>query len=239
MAKNNRKGNSLTLKTKDEATVSEALGVVSMAPANATPIDPNTGEQIEDLAGETISISAWIDPLIESMGFDPRSSYVEHFWLPILGPSCIFLLRRLAYTFDAYPGTQEVSLKDVSYEIGLGSPKGFGNSITKTLNRCIQFDMAKLLPSGTLSVRRSIPPLNTRQLARLPLELQNLHESLINGFTPGCDERTKRRGLRLAVSLLDSTGTEHSAVESLLRWRIDPIVASEALEITFPKVMKS
>ena len=182
-----------------------------------------------------IQISAWIDPIIESLGFDPRSSYVEHFWLPILGPSCIFLLRRLAYTFDLDTATQEVSLRDISFEIGLGSPKGFGNSITKTLNRCIQFDMAKLQPNGTLSVRRSLPPLNQRQLARLPTDLQNLHETLITGASPSQDGQTRRRSVQLAVSLLDYQNSEQDAIESLLRWRVDPVIASEALELTWPR----
>ncbi len=183
----------------------------------------------------SIQISAWIDPVVESLGFDPRSSYVEHFWLPILGPSCIFLLRRLAYLFDLDTATQEVSLREVSFEIGLGSPKGYGNSITRTLNRCIQFDMAKLLPNGTLTVRRSLPPLNQRQLARLPVDLQDLHETLITGSSPSRDGALRRRSVQLAVSLLDYQSKEQDAVESLLRWRIDPNIASEALELTWPR----
>lgn len=176
-----------------------------------------------------------MDQLVDTMGFDPRTSYVEHFWLPILGPSSVFLLRRLAYIFDVHLETHDVSLKDISFEIGLGSPKGFGNSITKTLNRLIQFDMAKLLPSGTLAVRRSLPPLNIRQLSRIPTQLQDLHHALINGDDEHLNTHTRERTLRLAVSLIDSTGTSNDAVESLLRWRIDPNVASEALDIAFPK----
>ncbi len=183
----------------------------------------------------SIQISAWIDPTIESLGFDPRSSYVEHFWLPILGPSCIFLLRRLAYAFDLDTATQEVSLRDISFEIGLGSPKGFGNSITKTLNRCIQFDMAKLQPNGSLSVRRSLPPLNQRQLARLPNELQDLHETLITGTSPSHDGQIRRRSVQLAVSLLDYQNSEQDAIESLLRWRVDPAIATAALALTWPR----
>ena len=181
----------------------------------------------------SIQISAWIDPMVETLGFDPRSSYVEHFWLPILGPSCIFLLRRLAYAFDLDTATQEVSLREVSFEIGLGSPKGYGNSITKTLNRCIQFDMAKLLPNGTLTVRRSLPPLNQRQLARLPIDLQDLHETLITGNSPNRDGTVRRRSIQLAVSLLDYQSNEQDAIESLLRWRVDPTIASEALDRTY------
>ena len=183
----------------------------------------------------SIFITAWIDPTVESLGFDPRSSYVEHFWLPILGPSCIFLLRRLAWVFDLNTASQELSLRDISFEIGLGSPKGFGNSITRTLNRCIQFDMAKLLPNGTLTVRRSLPPLNQRQLLRLPVDLQELHEALLNGNIESSDEVLKRKSLQLAVSLLESPNDESAAVAQLLRWRIDPKIAAAALEMAWPK----
>ena len=28
----------------------------------------------------------WLDPVIDELGHDPRSAYVETFWLPVLGP---------------------------------------------------------------------------------------------------------------------------------------------------------
>src|SRR3974377_617260 len=46
---------------------------------------------------------AWEDRALEVVGFDPRSLYVETFWLPILGPSAILLLRRLADRLEAAP----------------------------------------------------------------------------------------------------------------------------------------
>ncbi|MDA8116747.1 MAG: hypothetical protein M0000_05035 [Actinomycetota bacterium] len=189
--------------------------------------------EIEELG--SIQVKPWIDPMVESLGFDPRSTYVEHFWLPILGPSCIFLLRRLAYRFDLEGEAQELSLKDMSCEIGLGSPKGFGNSITRTLNRCIQFDMARLLPNGVLTVRRSLPPLSQRQLARLPEELRLLHEQLLNGFAPDTGMGLRRRSVQLAVSMVDTQAGESEAVEALLRWKINAQVAAEALQLVWPR----
>lgn len=35
----------------------------------------------------TIAVEAWSDPVIDQLGHDPRSAYVERFWLPVLGPS--------------------------------------------------------------------------------------------------------------------------------------------------------
>ena len=34
----------------------------------------------------TLTIRPWPDPLIDTLGYDPRSRYVETFWLPTLGP---------------------------------------------------------------------------------------------------------------------------------------------------------
>ncbi|MDA8396827.1 MAG: hypothetical protein M0Z29_03085 [Actinomycetota bacterium] len=203
-------------------------------PSSATRRAPDGFEgELEELG--TIQVKPWIDPMVESLGFDPRSTYVEHFWLPVLGPSCIFLLRRIAYHFDLDAEPQELSLKEMSCEIGLGSPKGFGNSITRTLNRCIQFDMARLLPNGVLTVRRSLPPLSQRQLARLPEELRALHEQLLNGFAEGTAADLRRRSVQLAVSLVDTQADESEAVEALLRWRINSQVAAEALQVVWPR----
>src|SRR5581483_6430248 len=35
----------------------------------------------------TVTITPWPDPVIDTLGFDPRASYVETFWLPTLGPT--------------------------------------------------------------------------------------------------------------------------------------------------------
>ena len=38
----------------------------------------------------------WPDDVIDALGFDPRSPYVERFWLGVIGPSTTWLLRRIA-----------------------------------------------------------------------------------------------------------------------------------------------
>ena len=34
----------------------------------------------------TLTVKPWPDALIDTLGYDPRSRYVETFWLPTLGP---------------------------------------------------------------------------------------------------------------------------------------------------------
>ena len=41
----------------------------------------------------TLTIVPWIDPIIDTIGHDPRSRYAETFWLPTLGPTSLLLLR--------------------------------------------------------------------------------------------------------------------------------------------------
>jgi hypothetical protein len=42
----------------------------------------------------TIRVEAWQDPVGDALGVDPRSAYVEQFWLPVLGPT------RMSLTLD-------------------------------------------------------------------------------------------------------------------------------------------
>ena len=34
-----------------------------------------------------LQVRPWSDDVVDELGFDPRSSYVEDYWLGILGPS--------------------------------------------------------------------------------------------------------------------------------------------------------
>ena len=40
-----------------------------------------------DQPTEYLHITPWPDPVIDSLGHEVRSTYVERFWLPILGPA--------------------------------------------------------------------------------------------------------------------------------------------------------
>ena len=61
---------------------------------------------------ETLAVRPWPDPVIDALGHDPRSAYVEHFWLGILGPSTTWLLRRLAAGFETSPSGFDLQLAE-------------------------------------------------------------------------------------------------------------------------------
>src|SRR5438309_1522017 len=113
---------------------------------------------------ETLPIRPWPDAVIDALGHDPRSSYVEKFWLGILGPSTTLLLRRLAAGLEASPAGFDLSLADAARALGIGGFNGKGSPFVRALTRCCQFDVAHLQHDGAFAVRRKPPPPNRRQV---------------------------------------------------------------------------
>jgi hypothetical protein len=139
----------------------------------------------------TLAIVPWDDPVFALRGHDPRDHYVERFWLPILGPSTTWLLRRFARGFDEMPGGFRVDLADTSRALGLGEGTGRHSMISRSVDRACQFGMAQRHGIDRVAVRTHMPPLSQRQLKRLPLALQHAHERLAD------QERERRTDLRI------------------------------------------
>src|SRR5688500_16276454 len=91
-----------------------------------------------------LAVCPWPDAVIDSLGHDPRSAYVERFWLGILGPSTTFLLRRLAAELEANPAGFDLPLGDTARALGLGMRGGRNSPFLRTVQRCCQFGMAQL-----------------------------------------------------------------------------------------------
>jgi len=117
---------------------------------------------------DSLIVYPWTDPVVDAVGHDPRSPYVEHFWLGILGPSTTWLLRRLAAAFDVNPDGFELDLPETAGALGLSATSGRHSPFARTLQRCVQFGLAQPHSRG-LAVRRKLPPLSQRQLGRLPM----------------------------------------------------------------------
>ena len=62
----------------------------------------------------TIEVHPWPDPVIDTLGHDPRSAYAEMFWLPTLGPTSLLLLRRIATALDEAPYGMVVDVADLA-----------------------------------------------------------------------------------------------------------------------------
>ena len=128
----------------------------------------------DDYRVPKLLVRPWLDAVGAEDGYDPRSEYVEQFWLAILGPSTVVLLRRLAMALDQWPDGFECSTRELSWSLGLGH-MGAGASFARILRRSEDFGMTSLQPDAELLVRRLMPPVPLRMVRRLPEWLQEAH----------------------------------------------------------------
>jgi hypothetical protein len=172
---------------------------------------------------ETIRVRPWPDPIIDTLGHDPRSLYVETFWLPTLGPSTLLLLRRLAACFDEHPDGVELLMAETSQSLGLGFREGRSAPLRRSLLRLVQFDLAH--PDGDpveagevsdLAVRRLVPPVNRRHVRRLPPHLQEAHEGWVRARLAEPPAEAARRNARWLALNLTQAGQDVDRVERAL-----------------------
>ncbi|MEY2472970.1 MAG: hypothetical protein QOK28_2299 [Actinomycetota bacterium] len=121
-------------------------------------------------------IVAWHDPVVDKLGHAPRSLYVETYWLPVLGPSATWAMRRLTAWLDARTDGYDLSLAEFGRELGLGNGTGRNASVVRTLARLATFGM--VTPLGhSLAVRTMLAPLARRHVASLPDALAAMHDA--------------------------------------------------------------
>ena len=123
----------------------------------------------------TLAVEAWPDPVIDDLGVDPRGPYTERFWLPVLGPSTVWFLRRIADALDDEPGGFALDLAETARALGVGMRGGRNAPIMKTVERCCRFGAARVQGPDHIAVRRRLAPLNRAQVERLPESLQREH----------------------------------------------------------------
>jgi hypothetical protein len=189
-----------------------------------------------------LEIVAWRDEGIDAQGHDARSAYVERFWLGVVGPSCTWLLRLIAYGFDASPEGFSLPLHDTARALGMGDRMGRSSPFVKAIVRLCQFDLAAPLPEA-LAVRAKLPWLSRRMIAALPPSLRDEHrewETAAGGMParppmmaaprPDADPDASlaehhRRAMQLAASVAQ-TGEDVDGVErALATWGFHPALA--------------
>lgn len=185
---------------------------------------------LPDFTHPTLTITPWLDPVIDSLGHDPRSTYVETYWLSVLGPSTTWLVRRLAAGLEAHPQGFALPLAETAMALGLGMKGGRNSPFVRSLSRCCQFGVATAAGRDGLAVRRRLPPLTRHQVERLPPELQAAHRDwqAAELRTPTADQQ-RRRARSLALSLVGLGEGIESAEAQLHRWKFHPALAREAV----------
>jgi hypothetical protein len=162
---------------------------------------------IERIPQEAI-IRPWADPVVDVRGFDPRSQYVERYWLSVIGPTATWILRRFAEGFDAHPDGFVLDLAHTARTMGLSFERNVASPFGKALHRCVMFGVAHPTSDG-FAVRRRLPAVAQRHLKRLPDDVQAEH-----------DEWARR------TTLLDSRDLE----ERLIAAGLPPCAAVRATE---------
>lgn len=176
-------------------------------------------------------VSPWIDDVTNETGHDPKSAYVERFWLGILGPSATWLLRSMSYGFETAPEGFDLAPGEMARVLGLGERTGRHSPFLRSIARLCQFELAHYRGGG-LVVRAAIPWIEPRMVARMPAQLRQEHALWDQADEEGSAYRAMRRRAALtamsvvrtggsvsdAERMLGRTGCHPSMVESLAAW---------------------
>jgi hypothetical protein len=140
------------------------------------------------------------DPTFAIRGVDARSVYAEQFWLPVLGPSTMWLLRYFAWRLELSPSGADLVLSDVARSLGLGDRAGRHAPFFRTVGRAIGFGMIRVEAPDTISSRRRLPLVSPRQLSRLPDSLRICHGRSVREPDLWSPDGTAAAASALAVS---------------------------------------
>lgn len=182
-----------------------------------------------DLSGRT---TALIIPLADTEfdvgAFDPRSHYAETFWLPILGPSTLWLMRNIAQRFDTEADGFTLDLVETSTALGIRSKGGKNNSFHRAIGRVVSFNMGRTIDDATLAVRRVMPALHSGQIRRLSPRLQQQHHETLRALVEHREEDLVRSA-KVAHTLLRLGDSPDLVEQQLVSWGIEPMTANEAV----------
>lgn len=113
--------------------------------------------------------------MVDERGHDPRSAYVERYWLGVIGPTATLIMRRFADEFDRNPDGFIIDLAHTASTMGLSYEKGQHSPFGRSLRRCVMFGLAQPTSSG-FEVRRMFPNVALRHIKRLPDDVQEAHQ---------------------------------------------------------------
>ena len=183
-----------------------------------------------DLVGhETVNILPWEDTVVAPVGFDSRSDYAEMFWLPVLGPSTLLLLRNIAQRFDAEPQGLALNIADTAKALGIGSRTGRNSAFHRSITRMVNFSMARVVDESTIAVRQILPPLHSGQLRRLTPGGRRLHQQYLSQRSSPSEEDLIRV-TKVASTLLQLGDGPDAVEQQLVTWGVSAPSAKTAVD---------
>ena len=181
------------------------------------------------LETDVLTIIPWPDHFTDVFGHDPRSAYVERFWLGTLGPSTTWFLRHCAALLE-HDDKVTVDLRDTAIALGIGFEGGARSAMLKTLARACRFRAARQVGETTLAVRLRLPVLSNGQLKRLPEDLRLRHEEyMADAARNGAFVHQQPRARQVALSLVECGDSITETELQLARMRFHPAVAGDAV----------
>ncbi len=128
------------------------------------------------------------DSRVQRVGFGLNDPYVEQCWSAVVGPSSTLLLRRMP-TLWLERTPADVGASELSHSLGLGVGVGEQSRFVNTLNRLVQFRLARPAPDGVgLEVFSQVSPLAPHQLERAPQWTRDAHERLLDAHLEQFDD---------------------------------------------------
>jgi hypothetical protein len=116
-------------------------------------------------------------------GFEPRpweahdvtGRYAETFWLPIVGPSALWLLRHASLHTSGGHHPWRIHTDDLAHRLGINP-----TVLARTVGRLATLGMADVDGSGSVvRLATRVAWLGPRRLERLPASLRDLHASYL------------------------------------------------------------
>ncbi|HEV7722783.1 MAG TPA: hypothetical protein VGO60_15935, partial [Iamia sp.] len=182
-----------------------------------------------DLSVPTLTVVPWRDPVIDALGYPPGSTYVERFWLAVLGPSTTWLVRHLDQRLAVEPDGATIELDATAAALGLGVGMGRHSPLVRALHRCCQFGVARAGPDAQLAVRRHLPPLTRHQVERLPPSIRARHQEWrATERDAGVLDPQQRRARHMALGLAELGEDVTTTAQRLIRFDVHPVVADDA-----------
>lgn len=175
----------------------------------------------------SVHVNPWLDPVVDRRGHDPRSGYVEQFWLGVLGPTATWLMRRLVTGFDHQPDGYLLDVAGTARSLGLSIARGTASPFNKAVSRCVMFGLVQRRTESWI-VRRRVPLVSQRHLGRLPDAVQSEHVQWTT-TTIHLDDLTRAHALAAAML---AAGDDRGVLEpQLVAVGVPAPAAAEACEL--------
>ena len=200
--------------------------LTTVRPSRPNPSTVDTGTSFAQR--RIVHVEPWPDEVTAEVGHDPRSAYVERFWLSVLGPSSLWLIRTLAYGFDSQPDGFDLDTLEAARALGLGDRVGRRSPVQRAVDRLCHFDLAHVRGAITLVVRPQVPWLDDFKVSKLPAQLQAEHGLWeAAALAESARTATKRRAAAVALQCARSGGTADDVRRTLTAWHYDPVGTDE------------